>query len=184
MPSSSTNRPRAAWNAVSASACRPQRYSASICNSTGRSLNGCAMTSLQLDQKLSVTAQLEVEFDPVDDRGEALLLQPRALSHEQIVRAHSPERRAAPDTQRLLDPLTSDSRLAVCARPTCPLERLLPAIDITLAGSHDQQIAARLTDQPAGVGGPPRPAACAAARHALAGRRAHAREGPHPKVRR
>src|SRR4051794_10056017 len=123
MPSSSTNRPRAAWNAVSASACRPQRYSASICNSTGRSLNGCAMTSLQLAQKLSVTAQLEVEFDPVDDRGEALLLQPRALSHEQIVRAHSPERRAAPDTQRLLDPLTSDSRLAPRPPPTRPPHR-------------------------------------------------------------
>src|SRR4051794_10056018 len=67
-------------------------------------------------------------------------------------RARPTERRAAPDPQRLLAPLTSDSRLAVCARRTCPLERLLPAIDITLAGSHDQQIAARLTDQPAGVG--------------------------------
>ena len=46
MPSSSTNRVRERHGRPSsASACRPQRYSASICSSTRRSLKGCAMTS-------------------------------------------------------------------------------------------------------------------------------------------
>ena len=107
---------------------------------------------LQLAQQLAVAAQLEVELDPLDDRGQPLLLQPRALAVEQAVRAHSPERLAAPDTKRLLDPLAGAPRLTVRARPPRPVERPLPAVDIALARLQLQQIAARLTDQPAAVG--------------------------------
>ena len=93
---------------------------------------------LQLPEQLAVAAELEVKLDPLDDRAKALLLQPRAFSRQQAVRAHSPERLAAPDSQRLLDRLPSDPRLTVRARPTCSPERLLPTVDIALAGSHVQ----------------------------------------------
>ena len=107
---------------------------------------------LQLSQQVAVTAQLEVELDRLDDRGQPFFLQPRALPGEQTVRAHARERLSAPDTQRLLKPLTSDPRLIVHARATRPAERLLPAVDITLAESHLQQVAARVVEQPAAVG--------------------------------
>ena len=72
---------------------------------------------LQLAQQLAVAAQLQVELDPLDDRGQPLLLQPRALRGEQAVRAHAPQRLTAPDTKRLLDPVPSD---AAAHRPHAP----------------------------------------------------------------
>ena len=106
---------------------------------------------VQLAQELAVAAQLEVELDPLDDRGQALLLQARALGIEQTVRAHSPERLAAPETKRLVDPLPSGLRLTARARAMRLAKRLLPAVDIALARLHIQQIAVRLIDQPAAV---------------------------------
>ncbi len=75
---------------------------------------------LQLAQKLAVAAQLEVELDPLDDRRQPLLLQPRSLRGEQAVRADSAERLTPPDVKRLLDPLASDAR---ARRPHAPAER-------------------------------------------------------------
>ena len=99
----------------------------------------------QLPQQLAVPAQLQVELDALDDRGQSLLLQPRALGGEQRVRADSPERLAAPDTERVLDPLPGDARLAVGTRPTRSVERLLPAVEIALSRLQLQQVAARVT---------------------------------------
>ena len=107
---------------------------------------------LQLARKLAMAAQLQVQLDPLDDRGQPLLLQPRGLRGEQAVRAHAGERLPAPDTQRRLKPLPSHLKPAVRVRPTRPVERLLPAVDVTLAGSHLQPVAARVTDQPATLG--------------------------------
>jgi hypothetical protein len=107
---------------------------------------------VQLAQELTVAAQLEVELDPLDNRGQALLLKPSALGSQQTVRADSPKRRSAPDIERLVDPFPSDSRLTARARPMCSRERLLPPVDITLAWSHVQQVAAGLADQPGAVG--------------------------------
>ena len=106
---------------------------------------------VQLAQELAVAAQLEVELDPLDDRGQALLVEARALCIEQTVRAHSPQRVAAPETKRLVDPLPSGLRLTARARAMRLAKRLLPAVDIALARVHIQQVAVRLIDQPAAV---------------------------------
>ena len=80
--------------------------------------------------------------------------------------------------------LPSDPRLTVRARPTRSPERLLPTVDIALAGSHVQHVAARLTDQPAAVGARlGQPLAQARDMH-LQARRAHAREAPRPTAHR
>src|SRR5262245_33130846 len=107
---------------------------------------------LQLSQQLAVAAELEVKLDSFDDSAQALLLEPRALSGEQAVRAHSFERLAPPESQRLLDRVPCDSGLAARPRPACSPECLLPAVDVALAGPHLEQVAARLADQAATVG--------------------------------
>jgi hypothetical protein len=106
---------------------------------------------VQLPQQLAVAAKLKIELDPLDDRSQALLLELRPLGGKQTVRAHSPERLSAPETERLVDPLPSDSRLTVRARPMRLAERLLPAVDIALARLHIQSVAVRLIDEPAAV---------------------------------
>ena len=90
---------------------------------------------LQLTEQLAVAAQLQVELDSLDDGGQPFLFKSRSLRGEQAVRAHSTERLAAPDAERLLDALARDARLTVRTRPASPLERLLPAVDIALARS-------------------------------------------------
>ena len=107
---------------------------------------------LQLAQKLAVAPQLEVELNTFDDGSQPLLLQPPAFSSQQCVRGHAAERLAAPDTERLLDLSPSDPRLTGRARLACPIERLLPAVDVALPGSHVQPVSARVTDQPPAVG--------------------------------
>jgi hypothetical protein len=106
----------------------------------------------EVPQQLAVATQIEIDLDPLDDRAQALLRQPGALRGEQAVRAHSPQRLPAPDGERLLDSLASDPRLTGRTRLTRLAECVLPVVDIALARPHMQQIAARLTDQPAAVG--------------------------------
>jgi hypothetical protein len=74
------------------------------------------------------------------------------VSSQQCVRAHAAERLAAPDTERLLDLSPSDPQLTDRARLPRPIDRLLPALDIALPGSHVQPVSARVTDQPPAVG--------------------------------
>jgi hypothetical protein len=106
----------------------------------------------EVPQQLAVATQLEVDLDPLDDRAQALLCQPRPLRGEQAVNAHSRERLSTPDTERLLDPRASELRLIGRTRFTSLAECVLPVVDIALARPHVQQVAARLTDQPAAVG--------------------------------
>ena len=103
---------------------------------------------LQLAQQLAVAAQLEVKLDPLDRRGQALLLQPRPLAIKQLVRAHSRERRSAPHTERLLDRRPRGLQPTGRSVPPRPAERRLPAVDIARAGTQLQNVAARSTDQP------------------------------------
>ena len=106
----------------------------------------------QLAQELAVAAQLEVELDTLDDGGEPLLVEPCALRDEQAVQAHAGERRSAPHGQRLLEQLPSDPRLTGRARLTRPVQRLVPAVDVALSGSHIQSVTARVAGQPAAIG--------------------------------
>ena len=103
---------------------------------------------LQLAQQLAVAAQFEVELDPLDRRGEARLLEPRALAIKQLVHAHSLERRSTPHTERLLDcrPRGLESTGRACLLR--PVERRLPAVNIARAGTQLQDVAARPPDQP------------------------------------
>ena len=57
---------------------------------------------------VGVAAKLEIELEPFDDRAQALLLEPSALANQPSCRRHPAERLSAPDTQRVLDPVTSD----------------------------------------------------------------------------
>src|ERR1700759_3883938 len=112
----------------------------------------CNDKRLQLSQQVAMSAQLQVELDRFDCRAQPLFLQPRALPGEQTVGAQPRERLSAPNTQRLLKPLTSEPRLISHTRAPRPAERPLPAVEIALSESHLQQVPARVVDQPASVG--------------------------------
>ena len=106
---------------------------------------------LELSEQLAVAAQLEVDLDPLDRRGQALLLEPRPLTVKKSLRARSPQRRSAPDTERLLNSHPRSLQLTSCACSPRPAQRRLPAVNIARAGNQLQHIAARLTDQPVGI---------------------------------
>src|SRR3954453_8434283 len=95
---------------------------------------------LELSEQLAVAPQLEVDLDPFDRRGEALLLEPRPLAVEQCVRAGSVERRATPDTERLLDLQPRRLQPTGPARLPSPVHRRRPAVDIPCAGTEPEGI--------------------------------------------
>src|SRR5215207_4547388 len=103
---------------------------------------------LKLAEQLAVAAQLEVDLNPLDDRGQALLVKPRPLAIKQSVRARCAERRSAPDAERLLDPHPRRLQLTDRACPPRPAERRLPTVDIERAGTQLQGITTCLTGEP------------------------------------
>ena len=138
---------------------------------------------LQLAQQVTVAAQPQVELDPLDCRGETLLVQARPLALEQLVRARSTKRRPAPDIQRLLDRQPRRRELTGRAGTPRPAQRRLPTVDIARAGAQLQDIATRPPDQlPSRL--PPPAAPCAAAIRASAGWHERALEDPPPTAHR
>ena len=98
----SANRRRARWNASSASAWRPARYSASISWPHSRSSNGCSRDQpLELGDQLARRAGREVGVDPQHDRLQALLLERPAPLRDASLAGHVAERFAAEQRQRL-----------------------------------------------------------------------------------
>ena len=106
---------------------------------------------VQLAQELAVAAQLEVELDPLDDRGQALLLQaPRSAASRLFVLtppSGSPRQRPSASSIRSRAACGSPPARARCAWPSDCCQRSTSHSP----GSHVQQVAARLIDQPAAV---------------------------------
>ena len=101
-PSSSTSARRASWYAASASACRPDRYSASISWPRSRSRSGLLRHErLEPRHQLRVGAARELRVDQILRRRKAKLLQPEHLGLRERLERQLGKRLAAPERERL-----------------------------------------------------------------------------------
>src|SRR6186997_2291890 len=100
IPSSSTSVRRALRYASSASAWRPDRYSASISCPRGRSRSGCsAIRGLQLRNELGAAPHRQIGLDPSFQRGEPELLEALGVRERERVVAEVGERGASPESE-------------------------------------------------------------------------------------
>ncbi len=102
---------------------------------------------LELADQLGAAAEREVGLDPVLERRQPLLLEPRDLRLRERLVGQVGQRRAAPHRKGLPQPFGRGRRVAGVERGAAAGSQRLEAVRVELAGRHPQHIAARLRSQ-------------------------------------
>src|SRR5215204_5860817 len=106
---------------------------------------------LELGDERRVAAEREVGVDPVLERGEPLLLEPRDLRLRERLVAEVGERTPAPQRERLPQLVGGGGRVAPLERLAAGVRQRGEALGVQLSGRDAQHVAAALGPQRAGL---------------------------------
>ena len=102
---------------------------------------------LELVHHSTARAERQLRLDPLLQRAETKLLQPRPLLLEQAPVGDVGKRRATPERQRLAQPLPRERRIASSYRLPPLVSQALEAVEVELVGLNPQAVSGSLSEK-------------------------------------